>query len=115
MILPELHTQNPIYLELSDENHHKFYELCIAQTTVIATYGRIGRKGRTTIKHFPTPLEALQFFQRRTQQKLKRGYIGAVKGLTEPRTPKHCHQQLKIPFPSAVKTELSWTHYKTLL
>lgn len=98
MILPELHTQNPIYLELSDENHHKFYELCIVKTTVIATYGRIGGNGRTTIKHFPTPLDALQFFESRTKQKIKRGYIGAVKGLTEPRTPKQYQQQLKIPF-----------------
>lgn len=98
MVLGETPAQNMVYLELSDEKHHKFYELCIVKTTVIATYGRIGGNGRTTIKHFPTPLDAIQFFESRTKQKIKRGYIGAVKGLTEARTPKQYQQQLKIPF-----------------
>lgn len=98
MILFQYNNKNIIYLELSDEKHHKFYELCTNQNIVIASYGKIGKKERITIKNFPSNLEAIDFFQKQIQKKIKRGYKVTIKGLTEPRTPKHYDKQLKIPF-----------------
>lgn len=98
MILFEYSSKNIIYLELSDNKHHKFYELCTEKNIVIARYGRIGKKERFTIKNFNNNFDALKFFQKQIQQKFKRGYKVAIKGLTEPRTPKNYDKQLKIPF-----------------
>lgn len=86
------------YLECSDQNHHKFYEVTLSFSMVLVTYGRIGRAGRVTLKQFPTFTDALQFFHRQINHKLKRGYQKAVRGATEPRGRLTYLQQLRIPF-----------------
>lgn len=87
-----------IYLELSNEKHHKFYELTLSYSFVSITYGRIGRMGRSKLKHFPTLVDAIQFFHKQAQIKIRKGYQPKTKGSTPPSTKLLPYEQLVIPF-----------------
>lgn len=86
------------YLELSNEKHHKFYELTLSFNVVSVTYGRIGRDGRVNLKYFPTIYESIQFFYKQLNKKIKRGYHHKIKGLTAPKSKCLNYNQLSIPF-----------------
>lgn len=58
-----------IYLELSNEKHHKLYELTLENKTVKATYGRIGYTVNTKIYNFDKIIEARLFLEKKIQIK----------------------------------------------
>lgn len=91
-------TIETIYIELSNEKHHKFYELILENKTVTATFGRIGYTGNTKIYKFDTNIEAKIFLETQKTKKIHKGYELSIKGLRLPR-PKHIHyKQLQIQF-----------------
>jgi len=53
-------TEEKTYLELSESDgvSHKFYEVVVNGTQVSIRYGRIGNKGQTQAKTYPTPEKA---------------------------------------------------------
>lgn len=87
-----------VYLECSNDQVHKFYELCLSEKTVIARYGRIETKGIIKVYSFNTLQEAETFYIKQEHQKLQKGYSKAIQGQRYFR-PINCHpKQLQIPF-----------------
>lgn len=76
------------YLELSesDGGSHKFYEVVVSGTQVSIRYGRIGDKGQTQAKTYPTPEKAQTEANKKINEKLKKGYERAVMGVRQKRT-----------------------------
>jgi predicted DNA-binding WGR domain protein len=75
-------TEEKTYLELSEANggSHKFYEVIVTDAQVSIRYGRIGDKGQTQVKSYPTPEKALADATKKINEKLKKGYEHAVMG-----------------------------------
>lgn len=86
------------YFELSDENHHKFYEIGIFHNRVKMAYGRIGSTGKIIEKTFPTQSKAIDFFKIQIKNKMKKGYCLSPKGITSPRRKGFYPGQLCFPF-----------------
>jgi predicted DNA-binding WGR domain protein len=77
------------YLELSDEsggNAHKFYEVTVDNLTVTIKYGRIGADGSSSTQNFPTNTDADKFAQKKINEKQRKGYAPATKGVRLRRT-----------------------------
>ena len=70
------------YLELSEDGggSHKFYEVVVSNKTLTIRYGRIGDKGQTQVKDFPSPDKALAEANKKLDEKRKKGYAEAVMG-----------------------------------
>ncbi|HVY47406.1 MAG TPA: WGR domain-containing protein [Minicystis sp.] len=60
--------------ELSEGTSSKFWEIELAGDSFSTTYGRIGAKGQTTTKTFPTPEKARVEHDKLVAEKLKKGY-----------------------------------------
>ncbi|HBE59828.1 MAG TPA: molybdenum metabolism regulator [Cyanobacteria bacterium UBA11149] len=73
------------YLELSEEVSHKFYEVIVNDTQVSIRYGRIGDKGQSQTKTYPTPEKAKADAQKKINEKLRKGYEHAVMGVRQKR------------------------------
>lgn len=75
------------YLELSEDGggSHKFYEVVVDGVTMTIRYGRIGDKGKTTSKNFPTPEKAAAEAQKKIKSKMRKGYEQAVMGVRKKR------------------------------
>lgn len=80
-------TPEKTYLELSqtDGSSHKFYEVVINNTEVTIRYGRIGDKGQTQTKTYPTAEKAKADATKKINEKLKKGYESAVAGVRQKR------------------------------
>jgi predicted DNA-binding WGR domain protein len=89
---------NKIYLELVNNNHHKFYEIFLTSQGLRINYGRIGHTGKIIVFRFKTQEESLQFYNRQLQAKLKRGYKETIKGKTEPKIKGIHPLQLRLAF-----------------
>lgn len=78
------------YLELSEEEasgtSHKFYEVIVDNTTVSIKYGRIGTDGTGSSQSFATADEANKFALKKVNEKKRKGYADAVKGVRKKRT-----------------------------
>ncbi len=76
------------YLELSEDGggSHKFYEAVVAGKTLTIRFGRIGDKGQTQVKEFPTGDKALAEATKKLAEKRKKGYAEAVMGERKKRT-----------------------------
>ncbi len=70
------------YLELSEDggSSHKFYETLVDGQTLTIRFGRIGDKGQTQVKEFPSPEKALAEASKKLAEKRKKGYVEAVMG-----------------------------------
>lgn len=81
-------TEENTYLELSetDGSSHKFYEVTIKDTEVTIRYGRIGDSGQTQSKTYPTPDKAKAEATKKINEKLKKGYEPAVRGVRQKRS-----------------------------
>ncbi|MDJ0715728.1 MAG: WGR domain-containing protein [Prochloraceae cyanobacterium] len=79
--------QEKTYLELSETEgvSHKFYEVTVDGTTVSIRYGRIGDRGQTQVKTYPTPEKARAEATKKINQKLKKGYEKAIMGVRKKR------------------------------
>lgn len=75
------------YLELSEEGGgaHKFYEAVVSGTQVTITYGRIGETGQTKVTTFPTEEKAQAAAAKKINEKLRKGYAPAVRGVRKRR------------------------------
>lgn len=73
------------YLELSEANSHKFYEVKVAGTQVTIRYGRIGDAGQSSSSNFPTPEKATAEATKKINEKIKKGYERAVQGVRQKR------------------------------
>lgn len=77
------------YLELSEEEangtSHKFYEVIIDDTKVTIRYGRIGTDGTASSQTFGTAAEAEKFAQKKVNEKKRKGYEEAVRGVRKKR------------------------------
>lgn len=67
-----------IYLELSDGQFHKFYEVTINNAEVTIRYGLIGNQGQSSSKTYDTPEIAQAEATKKINEKLKKGYVRAT-------------------------------------
>ncbi|MBE9052474.1 DUF1963 domain-containing protein [Nostocales cyanobacterium LEGE 11386] len=65
----------PVYLELSDGQSHKFYEVTVNGTEVNIRYGRNGTTGQSTNSTYATPEKAQAQAIKKINEKLKKGYV----------------------------------------
>lgn len=68
------------YLELSDADAHKFYEVTLADCDLTIRYGRIGDPGQSKTTTYPTPEKAAAEAQKKIKEKQRKGYAAAVMG-----------------------------------
>ncbi len=68
------------YLELSEGNAHKFYEVTLDGTSVAVRFGRIGDAGQTSRAQYPSEDKARAEANKKVQEKVKKGYARAVVG-----------------------------------
>ncbi|WP_353259422.1 WGR domain-containing protein [Prochlorothrix hollandica] len=76
------------YLELSDDRStaHKFYEVTVEGNDLRIRYGRIGDRGQTQAKTYPSPEKAQAEAAKKIREKLKKGYEPAVPGVRQRRS-----------------------------
>jgi predicted DNA-binding WGR domain protein len=68
------------YLECTEGNSGKFYEIILEDNQVTTSYGRIGSaKPTTATKDFDDEEDAQKFFDKTRAEKIKKGYIEADK------------------------------------
>lgn len=96
------------YLELSESDgvSHKFYEVVVNGTQVSIRYGRIGDKGQTQAKTYPTPEKALAEANKKINEKLKKGYEHAAIGVRQKRPV--THRQIKSDRSTANQAPVIW-------
>ena len=83
-----LSSQEPVYLEFTDIDSYKFYEVNVDGVEVIIRYGRIGTSGQTSHTTYATPEKARIAACKKLNEKLKKGYVPARMGERLPRPPK---------------------------
>ncbi|MFB9992679.1 DUF1963 domain-containing protein [Deinococcus oregonensis] len=66
-----------VYLELSQDREHKFYETQLEDRTLTVRYGRIGTSGQNQVKTFATAEEAQASAQKKLSEKRRKGYTDA--------------------------------------
>jgi predicted DNA-binding WGR domain protein len=71
------------YLELSEQQSHKFYEIKLEGCLVIIRYGRIGDAGQSSEKTFNSDEKALAEVEKKLKEKRKSGYADAILGERE--------------------------------
>lgn len=78
--------EESFYLELSEGNAHKFYEVIVNGVAVSIRYGRIGDPGQKQASTYPSPEKALAEAHKKVNEKIKKGYEQAVLGVRKKRT-----------------------------
>ncbi|MBP2324860.1 putative DNA-binding WGR domain protein [Kibdelosporangium banguiense] len=78
-------TATTTYLELSEASAHKFYEVCVQGATVTISYGRIGETGTIRTTTYPDVAKAAQTAKKKIDEKVRKGYAPAVKGVRQRR------------------------------
>ena len=61
--------------KFADDESYKFWKIELSGTSYTVTYGRIGTKGQTSTKSFPTPEKAKSAYEKIIAEKLGKGYI----------------------------------------
>lgn len=81
---------NTYYLEYSEEEasgtSHKFYEATVDGMALTLTYGRIGTPGASSSQQCASPEEAEKLALKKVNEKKRKGYQEAVKGVRQKRT-----------------------------
>ncbi|GAB4135116.1 MAG: DUF1963 domain-containing protein [Cyanobacteria bacterium J069] len=70
-------TSETVYLELSDGQSHKFYEVTTEGVEVVIRFGRIGTAGQTARATYDTPEQAQTAATKKLSEKRKKGYAPA--------------------------------------
>ncbi|WP_204140945.1 DUF1963 domain-containing protein [Halomicronema sp. CCY15110] len=73
-----------VYLELSDGQSHKFYEVTVAQAEVTIRYGRIGTSGQLSSTAYETTEKAQAEATKKINEKLRKGYVQVSSGDDRP-------------------------------
>lgn len=63
------------YFRCTAGKSNKFWDVCLHGNSVTVDYGRIGTKGTTHVKTFGQYDEAFAYFNRKTVEKLNKGYV----------------------------------------
>lgn len=66
---------NTAYLELSDGQSHKFYEITVNGADVTIRYGRINTSGQSSSTTYATPEKAQAEATKKINEKLRKGYV----------------------------------------
>jgi predicted DNA-binding WGR domain protein len=78
------------YLEFSEDEatgtSHKFYEASVNGAAVTLSYGRIGTPGTSSTQQCSSPEEAEKLALKKINEKKRKGYQEAVKGVRQKRT-----------------------------
>ena len=61
--------------ELIKGSSKRFWQITRSGLTVTTTYGRIGARGRQTVKTFETPTKARASYKRQIAAKTQKGYV----------------------------------------
>lgn len=69
-----------VYLELSDGQSHKFYEVTVNGTAVTIRYGRIGTAGQSSNSTYATSEKAQAEATKKINEKLRKGYVQVSSG-----------------------------------
>ncbi len=80
----DLPASEPVYLELSDGQSHKFYEVTVNGTVVAIRYGRIGTAGQSSNSTYAIPEEAQAEAIKKINEKLSKGYVRVPLGGDRP-------------------------------
>jgi outer membrane protein assembly factor BamB/predicted DNA-binding WGR domain protein len=78
-------TQEVTYLELSEGNSHKFYEVTLNDAQVSIRFGRIGDPGQMQTSSYATPEKAQAEAKKKINEKIRKGYEPAVRGVRQKR------------------------------
>lgn len=71
--------KEPVFLTFQQGNSNKFYRLeMTGETQLSIGYGKIGTKGQTLVKDFPTAKAAVAEFEKRRAEKLGEGYVAST-------------------------------------
>lgn len=66
----------PVHLQFTSGTSNKFYRLELTDPlTLSIDYGKIGTKGQTQVKTFPTRAAALKEYEKKLAEKTKEGYL----------------------------------------
>jgi predicted DNA-binding WGR domain protein len=89
------------YLELSDEQHHKFYWVEVRDQVVITRWGRIGCPGQGKEYAFTSKRAAQDLARRKVKEKQAKGYEGATPGIRAKRKPSVAEKKIAayVPIP----------------
>lgn len=68
-------TSETVYLELSEGQSHKFYEVTVIETLITIRYGRIGTSGQLSNSTYVTPEKAQAEATKKINEKLRKGYV----------------------------------------
>ncbi|MGH8880071.1 MAG: WGR domain-containing protein, partial [Stackebrandtia sp.] len=81
-------TDDHTYLELSEDSGpaHKYYEVTVIGTRVSISYGRIGTGGQERVSDFPTVEKARVAARKKIDEKLRKGYEPAQRGVRQARS-----------------------------
>ena len=77
------------YLELSDQESHKFYEVTVDGAKLVVRYGRIGDPGQSTTTTLASADAARAEAAKKLGEKRKKGYAPATLGATAKRAVTH--------------------------
>ena len=101
-------SEEKTYLELSENEgvSHKFYEVIVQGIEVNIRYGRIGDKGKSQTKTYPTPEKAKVEAQKKINEKLKKGYEPAIMGVRKKRA--ITRRQVTSSNSTAKKSPILW-------
>lgn len=96
------------YLELSEGDgvSHKFYEVIVNGTEVAIRYGRIGDRGQSQVKNYPTAEKAKAEATKKINEKLKKGYETAVMGMRQKRSV--TRRQIVSSTSTATQAPITW-------
>lgn len=89
------------YFEYISGSHYKFWEIIQDDKVVNVHYGRIGTKGQTQVKNFPSDWAARSHAEKIIQEKIGKGYVekpGKVSGATA-QAPLVMPQVMLVPKP----------------
>nr|HEX4312481.1 WGR domain-containing protein [Kofleriaceae bacterium] len=98
------------YLELSEDGggSHKFYEVIVSDKTLSIRFGRIGDKGQTQVKDFPSHDKALAEATKKLGEKRKKGYAEAVMGERTKRSVTRREIVSQVAAKSTTKAPVIW-------
>ncbi len=84
------------YLEFKDEKSHKFWEIEVSGNSHEVRYGKIGSKGRKSIKNFDSEDDAKKDAEKLINAKKKKGYLEISANKTENKVTKVDNKDTKI-------------------
>ncbi|WP_206602861.1 DUF1963 domain-containing protein [Leptolyngbya ohadii] len=103
---PDRPASETVYLELSDGQSHKFYEVTVLGTVVTIRYGRIGTLGQSSDNTYATPEKAQTEAAKRINEKLRKGYVRVSVENDRPTSSDQLPAPATSPTPSGISSRM---------